>query len=451
MSSTQYVKEEESWKQCSKKRFVWHDECEIGVADEESHIQELRILGEGLGGEVGATVAFEIGGEVYVPIHDLSGHVRACVNMSGDVVEKLTYTAFGLESRTAHITPWTFSSKRQDEETGFLYFGRRFYEPSTATWLTQDPLGISAGPNLYAYVKNNPLTCCDLFGLEDQSNEGGGFWGGVWDSVCDAFSSSFNNFGQSIGEFDPSRIFPGGVGPCWPLSDTSNGPKNLTNNDQEEAARNARLGIAVGVVEGVIDTLEGIALMSGGSSNSRQISSSGQIAGDAVQELLQSDPNSPRYQNARQATSLAILIGPLLTGNWGALKGIGSASARTCRAAISAAAKNAAKAEAAAVKEIKRFHVKPASPEAVKHIVKGHLPSGKPIPGKTLFPKSWTHEQLMNNVNHLPNDIKTPWRISDRCGPSGAPRYLSEGILDGVYMRVVFEKGKGIVTAYPLQ
>jgi RHS repeat-associated protein len=159
MSSIQYVKEEESWKQCSKKRFIWHDECEIGSADEESRIQELRILGEGLGGKVGAAVAFEVNGEVFVPIHDLSGHVRACVNMNGDVVEKLTYTAFGLESRNAHITPWTFSSKRQDEETGFLYFGRRFYEPSTATWLTQDPLGISAGPNLYAYVKNNPLTC----------------------------------------------------------------------------------------------------------------------------------------------------------------------------------------------------------------------------------------------------------------------------------------------------
>ena len=61
--------------------------------------------------------------------------------------------------------PWRFSSKRTDEESHLIYFGRRYYDPSLGRWLTQDPLGYADGPNLYAYVSNNPLTHQDLYGL----------------------------------------------------------------------------------------------------------------------------------------------------------------------------------------------------------------------------------------------------------------------------------------------
>jgi RHS repeat-associated protein len=198
LSSARFIKDESGWRAVSQERYVWQGDCEIGSVDADSHFISLRVLGEGLGGEIGAAVLFEVNGEVYIPIHDLSGHVRACLNTSGDVVEKLSYTAFGLESRTANITPWTFSSKRQDEVTGFLYFGRRFYESETATWLTQDPLGFSAGPNLYAYVKNNPLTSFDIFGLIDQASDRG-FWGGLWDRCCDFFGGIFGDLSCGSG------------------------------------------------------------------------------------------------------------------------------------------------------------------------------------------------------------------------------------------------------------
>ena len=168
----------------TQERYLWQGECEIGSVDSDSSMKTLRVLGEGLGGELGAAVAYELDGNIIIPIHDLSGHVRACINTHGDTVETLNYTAFGLESRSSDITPWTFSSKRHVNGTDFLYFGRRFYDPETATWLTQDPVGQSAGPNLYAYVKNNPLTCFDLYGLIDGSNESQGEYvmceRGVW-------------------------------------------------------------------------------------------------------------------------------------------------------------------------------------------------------------------------------------------------------------------------------
>ncbi len=62
-------------------------------------------------------------------------------------------------------------SKRHDPETGFIYFSRRYYAPETGRWITPDPLGFADGPNMYAYVKSNPLTKFDLYGLfiEDEA------------------------------------------------------------------------------------------------------------------------------------------------------------------------------------------------------------------------------------------------------------------------------------------
>jgi RHS repeat-associated protein len=61
--------------------------------------------------------------------------------------------------------PWRFACKRKDEETGWIYFGRRFYDPQIGRWTTPDPLLFADGPNLYAYLHHQPLMAHDLYGL----------------------------------------------------------------------------------------------------------------------------------------------------------------------------------------------------------------------------------------------------------------------------------------------
>jgi hypothetical protein len=46
-----------------------------------------------------------------------------------------------------------------------VYFGRRYYAPNIGRWITPDPIGFNDGPNLYAYVHNNPLNSIDLYGF----------------------------------------------------------------------------------------------------------------------------------------------------------------------------------------------------------------------------------------------------------------------------------------------
>ncbi len=164
----------DNWVTQDTQYFLYQGDNEVGVCDAEQHLMEFRPLGHGRGAEIGAAVAFEIQGKVYVPLTNFTVHVQVLLNSKGEPVDIYRYTAFGEETIfdpfgdvKKPITSWRFCSKRTDPETGLIYFGRRYYDPQIARWITADPLGYEAGPNLYAYVNNSPSTSIDLFGLID--------------------------------------------------------------------------------------------------------------------------------------------------------------------------------------------------------------------------------------------------------------------------------------------
>jgi RHS repeat-associated protein len=49
---------------------------------------------------------------------------------------------------------------------GFAYLRNRWYDPATGRFLTQDPIGLAGGVNLYAYAGSNPVAFRDPFGLK---------------------------------------------------------------------------------------------------------------------------------------------------------------------------------------------------------------------------------------------------------------------------------------------
>lgn len=174
-------------------RYLYQGQNEIGAVDAKDHLFQLRVLGLGKGAEKGAAVLFEIQGQTYAPIHDILGNVCALIHPeNGKLVESYKYTAYGQEvTHENPLSPWRFCSKRTDPETQFVYFGNRYYNPSTARWVTADPLGLKAGPNLYAFVCNNPLRHYDLYGLEIEGS-------GVWTTICDFGSFICQSMGQII-------------------------------------------------------------------------------------------------------------------------------------------------------------------------------------------------------------------------------------------------------------
>jgi RHS repeat-associated protein len=61
----------------------------------------------------------------------------------------------------AKANPIRFSTKYQDDESDLLYYGYRYYKPSTGTWLNRDPKGEDGGLNLYVNVGNNEISRVD--------------------------------------------------------------------------------------------------------------------------------------------------------------------------------------------------------------------------------------------------------------------------------------------------
>jgi len=155
-------------------RYFFFGEREVGACNKHNEITQFRMLGRGLGGDIGAAVALEIENKLYCPIHDHRGNVVTLIDArSSKLVETIRYTSFGEvfifdasnQPKQNSISPWLFASKRYEQETGLSYFGRRYFSAEIGRWVTPDPIGFSDGPNLYAFVRNRPHVFLDLTGL----------------------------------------------------------------------------------------------------------------------------------------------------------------------------------------------------------------------------------------------------------------------------------------------
>ena len=173
--------------------FLYQGQDEIGRW-KGGNCQEIRLIGKN---KLSPTVAIEIHGTPYIPLHDMHGNIATLLNLQGDIIEKYRYTVYGEREilspsgekmlRSAINNPWQYAGRRIDEETGLVAFGMRDYDPNLGRWTTPDPAGFTDGSNLYAYVHNNPLQYSDPFGLFAESFVMGGFHYNTWESNYQKF------------------------------------------------------------------------------------------------------------------------------------------------------------------------------------------------------------------------------------------------------------------------
>jgi len=71
----------------------------------------------------------------------------------------------------AKANPIRFSTKYQDEETGLLYYGYRYYDATTGMWPSRDPIGDKGGRNLYGFAYNDGINRQDKLGQNPSSPE----------------------------------------------------------------------------------------------------------------------------------------------------------------------------------------------------------------------------------------------------------------------------------------
>jgi RHS repeat-associated protein len=106
--------------------------------------------------------------KLYFFINDHLGTPKVVTDETGAVVWKADYQPFGDVDVMVNTIEnnLRFAGQYYDEETGLHYNYHRYYDPKTGRYLTPDPIGLAGGINLFAYVKNNPITYIDPEGLE---------------------------------------------------------------------------------------------------------------------------------------------------------------------------------------------------------------------------------------------------------------------------------------------
>ena len=142
-----------------------------GNAVVHSYIWGLDVSGsmQGAGG-VGGLLAINTGTATYLPAFDANGNLAAAFD-SNTVTEvaRFDYDVFGRTLQavgpSAADLPFRFSTKYTDPETGLLYYGFRYYNPSTGRWPSRDPINENGGLHLYGFVGNATPIAIDKFGL----------------------------------------------------------------------------------------------------------------------------------------------------------------------------------------------------------------------------------------------------------------------------------------------
>jgi RHS repeat-associated protein len=149
--------------QASLRRFLWvgHRICEERDA---AGVVTKRFFGQGMKVESGPHAG------IYFYTRDHLSSIREITDASGNVRARYSYDPYGRRTKLSGDMDADFGF------AGMFWCGEanlnltlfRAYDPELGRWLSRDPLGSAEtvqGPNLYAYVANDPVNWNDPLGL----------------------------------------------------------------------------------------------------------------------------------------------------------------------------------------------------------------------------------------------------------------------------------------------
>ncbi len=116
----------------------------------------------GIGGLLGRSHGYSAGNwSTHNFYHaDGNGNITYLVNSSQSLAAKYRYDPYGntisSSGSLAAANTYRFSSKEIHANSGIYYYGYRFYDPNTQTWVNRDPIGELGGLNLYQAMQNSP-------------------------------------------------------------------------------------------------------------------------------------------------------------------------------------------------------------------------------------------------------------------------------------------------------
>ena len=127
--------------------------------------------------------------------------VSSLSGSSGVLTNTYTYDSFGkLIASTGTLTnPLEYTGRESDSETGLYYYRARYYDPTDGRFLSEDPLRVRDNLDMYIYVRNNPVTYDDPFGLYQTSGFSPGQQAQLGNAINEAIAK-LNGGGCSSGD-----------------------------------------------------------------------------------------------------------------------------------------------------------------------------------------------------------------------------------------------------------
>ncbi len=141
-------------------RYLWDDDA-LAIEEDTAHATLAHYT---WGRDLDEAVCMQRGSTTYYYQQDALLNVTALLNRNGQVLSTYRYGPYGTGAGTGSINSFGYAGAWTDPQLGLCFMRHRWYDSDLGRFLQPDPLGFAAGPNLYTYVYNNPVTRRDPYG-----------------------------------------------------------------------------------------------------------------------------------------------------------------------------------------------------------------------------------------------------------------------------------------------
>ncbi|MFT4176593.1 MAG: RHS repeat-associated core domain-containing protein, partial [Luteolibacter sp.] len=171
------------------------------------------IRGSDYGGGIGGVLYTIRGGAARsYNAYNSRGDVVSQSNESGTITWQAAYEAYGKRTQEEGSNADRQRANTKDEDpTGLLNEGMRYRDIEFGIFLTRDPAGFVDGPNVYTYVRQNPWTKFDPYGLWETGSylgDVGRFYTGVGKALANSAAGVWEMSG-------PKQVYNLASGKTW--------------------------------------------------------------------------------------------------------------------------------------------------------------------------------------------------------------------------------------------